>query len=583
MNVQATSSGTAAPTELTRRGSSVRWWREWEFWLLAAITTTIYFSRVADLPLRGEEPRRAMVAQEILDRGDWIVPRQQGTLFLSRPPVGSWPIAWLAQATGDLSVWSIRLPTVLATLLTALLVYVYARHSLSRLGALSSGLAYATFAQVLQLGRVAETEATFTLFVSGALLVWHMGYNQGWPALRTWCFAYLLLGIGTLVKSLQAPLYFGATVGLYLLLQRDWRYLISKAHLIGLIVFATLVSAWQWPFYRELGWDAVQKVWASDVGLRFEENSPLTVGGHMATYPLQVLGCLMPWSVLLAAYLRPQFRRTIGSALSMASFLAIAWLVALPTCWFVPNARPRYIMPLYPLAAPLIGLVVQRVFAADAMAWIRRGWAWFIGGSIAAIAGATVAVAAATWSGSLSLPEIAQSPSFATLYVAAAVAAVALLVRQWNCWTSRAATASVVIIASFMGLSVSGMAINSLVALDPGTEKQIAHLKQRLPRDRKLVSFGLVDTLFSYYWREPIKLLSLRRPKTASDLPKDANFDYFCMSCNAANPPRLPFPWRTEAVISCERVANVEPARVVIVGKRLNATSLLPDENHTRR
>ncbi|HEY2759599.1 MAG TPA: glycosyltransferase family 39 protein, partial [Pirellulales bacterium] len=143
--------------------TSPRCWREWQFWVLAAITAVIYLSRIVDLPIRGEETRRAMVAWEIVQSGDWIVPQQQHQPFLSRPPVGSWPIAWLTEASGDLSIFAVRLPSIAATILVTLLIYAYARQFLSRLGALSSGLAFATFVQVLQLGRLAETEALFTL------------------------------------------------------------------------------------------------------------------------------------------------------------------------------------------------------------------------------------------------------------------------------------------------------------------------------------------------------------------------------------------------------------------------------------
>src|SRR4029078_8167692 len=105
--------------------SPIRFWREWEFWILAALTAAIYFSRIADLTIRGEETRRAMVAAEILRSGDWIVPRPQGAPFLSRPPVASWAIVWFARLVGDLNLASVRLPTVIATLLTTLLVYAY--------------------------------------------------------------------------------------------------------------------------------------------------------------------------------------------------------------------------------------------------------------------------------------------------------------------------------------------------------------------------------------------------------------------------------------------------------------------------
>ncbi len=560
----------------------IRWWREWQFWIVTALAATVYFSRIADLPIRGEETRRAMVAREILQTGDWIVPRQQGEPFLSRPPVGSWPIVWLAELTGNLSLVTVRLPTVLATVLTSLLVYVYARRFLSPLGALTSGLAYATFAQVLQLGRVAETEATFTFFFSAALLIWHWGYTAKWPAWRTWCLSYGLLAVATLVKSLQAPVYFGGAVGLFLIWRRDWRYLLSAAHGLGLLVFLGVFAAWQWPFYERLGWQAVRQVWASDVGLRFADVSARTIVMHLLTYPVQVLGCLMPWSLVLPAYLWPQFRRTIGSAAPMVAFLAIAWLVSLPTCWFVPNARPRYLMPLYPLAAPLIGLVVQRVYKAESIKAVRRGWSWLMASAPFAMIGSAIAVAVASWICGVSIPEIAQPPWFAVVYLCVAIAFAALLARNWNRWSPQAATVNVLLLATFLAITVAGVAVNSITAQDPQTRQQVAQFKQRLPAGKPLASFGRIATLFSYYWNEPIKLASPKLPATSHDLPAEA-IDYFCFDWSGETPPRLPFPWRVEAVINCDRVIDENPMRCVIIGRRVEAVSLVPDDTQARR
>ena len=102
-------------------------WLAREVWLLVLLVGLIYFSRLTTLTLRGEEPRRAMVAYEMLKNGDWLVPKMQGEPWLSRPPLHNWVIALVALATGDVDPIAIRLPSVLATLLTTLLVYGYAR------------------------------------------------------------------------------------------------------------------------------------------------------------------------------------------------------------------------------------------------------------------------------------------------------------------------------------------------------------------------------------------------------------------------------------------------------------------------
>src|SRR5262249_22209096 len=79
-------------------------WLERELLLLLAIVSLGYFIGLEYPALRGEESRRAQVAVEILRTGDWIVPRQQGELFLSRPPAGSWPIAFFGMLRGDVDV-----------------------------------------------------------------------------------------------------------------------------------------------------------------------------------------------------------------------------------------------------------------------------------------------------------------------------------------------------------------------------------------------------------------------------------------------------------------------------------------------
>ncbi len=46
--------------------------------VIGLVVWVVYFSRLAELPLAGEEPRRTEVAREMVRSGDYIVPRQQG-------------------------------------------------------------------------------------------------------------------------------------------------------------------------------------------------------------------------------------------------------------------------------------------------------------------------------------------------------------------------------------------------------------------------------------------------------------------------------------------------------------------------
>jgi 4-amino-4-deoxy-L-arabinose transferase-like glycosyltransferase len=196
--------------------------REPEFWLLAVLIVGVHFSRLTDLVLRGEETRRGIVAIEMLRSGDWIVPSiQEDVYFMSnRPPLQQWLIASIGWLRGGVDAFAVRLPSAIAVLLTSWLVYAYGRIFLKRAGAFAAAVAFATMGQVLELGRLGESDPLFTLFLSGSLLLWHAGRTLGWPEWKTWSLGYLFAALATLTKGPQAPVYFAAGVGLSLLVTR---------------------------------------------------------------------------------------------------------------------------------------------------------------------------------------------------------------------------------------------------------------------------------------------------------------------------------------------------------------------------
>src|SRR5262245_47154749 len=119
-----------------------RAWFELELALLLVVVAAIYLTRLGSPNLRGEETRRGRVAVEMIQTGDWIVPRQQGELFLSRPPLQNWLIALVGLVRDGVDDLAVRLPSAVATILLAGLIYGYARGCLSPVGALVAGLSF---------------------------------------------------------------------------------------------------------------------------------------------------------------------------------------------------------------------------------------------------------------------------------------------------------------------------------------------------------------------------------------------------------------------------------------------------------
>jgi len=553
-----------------------RWWLEWEFWVVLFLTGLIYGSRLSEALPTGEEPRRGQVAREMFRSGDWIVPRQQGLPFLSRPPLQNWAIALLSLARGKIDAVAIRFPSVVAILLTVSLVYAYGRAFLSRLGAMCAMVAFPTMGLVLQFGWLGETEATYTFVVAASLIVWRWADATGKPPLWAWCGGYGLAALGMLTKGPQAPAYFLGGVAIFLLAMRRGRDLLRWQHAVGIGLFLAIWLAWEVPFYLRVGRHDAWSMLTGDIGLRFRGGSWMRAARHFVEFPLSVAACMLPWCVLLLAYLRRDFLRSIAFARTDAWFLAISSGFAFLTCYLVPGARNRYLAPILPLIALLIGLAAQQCCTATASAsLVRLRRHFFIGmGIVAAGLGAWVTVATTMQMG----PFRGQQPlAFAIAFaMAAAVAAATVL---WASarpepWRQRLGTLA---IGSLLGLSYTGVIINIFVATRHPIGVEIAAVAARIPGDVELVSIGPVDDVFLYYYGKPIKRLA----ESEGMGHKEPTWTYFCMGCGSSV-PEFDMPYEKLGVVSVESAYSDHPQDVVIIGRRLPETTAAGSSSSVR-
>jgi 4-amino-4-deoxy-L-arabinose transferase-like glycosyltransferase len=545
-------------------------WREPEFWLLAVLVVAMYGSRLTDLSLRGEESRRGLVAIEMLDRGDWIVPRQQGDPFFMscRPPLQSWLIAAIGSLRGEVDAVAIRLPSALALLSIVLLAYGYSRNFLSRLGALSAGAACATFAQVMELARLGETDALFTLFVSGSLLMWHAGFVRRWSSGLTWSCGYVGAALATLTKGPQGPVYFAGPVLAYLLFTRQWRFALSRGHLLGLCVFALTLGIWQVPYFLDLGWAGIRHIYFGDVRSYVHDWRLSVVIEHLVSYPATILaGCLAPWSIMLIGYMRRDFRAGLGKARDLALFLAIALAVTFPTVWFATTSLPRFYMSMYPCVGVLVGLAVQQSAEAGARIEYHRLWKFFASAmGVAMLAMGPLVLTAAllgveTWNSG-------QPVWFSVVYC---MTSIGLGIVSWKSRlpsNHTAARAGVVAIAAFLGLSSTGVYLNHRVATSLPSAAAVARIKQALPSEARLVSLGPVNHLFNCLYGRPIPVFPM---PAAQDRLNE--FEYFCVMANGWETPQLPFAWDEIGAVVCDRYWMPIPEQRIVVGRRRESPS----------
>ena len=174
--------------------------------------------QAALLPLLDrDEPRFAEASREMLQGGNYVVPTFNGAPRYAKPPLIYWAQAASFAVLGE-NAFAARLPSLLATAGTAVLLLFWG----TQLGGISVGLiagvSYAFCLQTMQQGRVATADALLIFFTTLAAFVgWRLfqvarenRYWKGAPSTARWRATGLLLAcsfaLGFLAKGPEALL-----------------------------------------------------------------------------------------------------------------------------------------------------------------------------------------------------------------------------------------------------------------------------------------------------------------------------------------------------------------------------------------
>ncbi len=518
------------------------------------------------LPLVGEETRRLQHGVEMAQTGDWVIARNQGVPILDRPPGQYWFFAIIQRFIHDLTPMTARLTMVLVLMVTSLVTWWYARSMIGPVGALVAGLVYPTTGHIFDLGRRAEADGLFVVFMVSALFVWHHGYTHRKGLLRTWLIATLIAALATFIKGLQGPVSFFGAIGLFLLIRRDWKAIFHWSGPVALALFLGLIAIWQIPLYQQVGWEGTRSSWFAPATQRVDFDF-MILAEHVATFPLKIFAAALPWSPLLFPLVFRRFWGLTDRARSSVLFCICGTLAIVTPVWAIAGGHHRYIIGAYPLMGVIAGVVVDRSLMFDLSCWLRRYWRDFartVANAFAiAMLGLIVATVVATQNDSKFWQTAAQ-PWWAIAFVAPAIIACALVVfRRVGRDSPRPDLLSPFLVALIAAMFFGGPVINATVvnATEPGVE--ITQLKGELPEGTRLVSVGRAFHKFLYWWGEPIELLP--DEPTEGDIPDWA--EYFVVTVYDGQIPELPFEYERIAFLNMDRTERENPRDAVLFGR----------------
>jgi 4-amino-4-deoxy-L-arabinose transferase-like glycosyltransferase len=331
--------------------------------------------------LSNDQEKPAGYVADIIHNGSWLLQRDQTDDVASKPPLQNWLSALAVMAVGRdghglLTEAGLRLPSLLAVLATAALIFRMVRSSLGRRAACLAALAFLLSMPALRMVGLVRTDPLFTLLVAAS--AW--GVLALTQARAPWWPVGLLLLLAAMTKGPLALLL--ATIGLLGVISANRPAPAPRLRVWGPRLAAALVL----PLAGTLLWFLVailtegHDVWNKlirqelvGLAVHAEESGPSKA--RTLFLPLVFLiPRWAPWSVVTLVGL-VLLARDWTRAHPVLRFSAVWFLGGMAIFMAGAHHRMDHLYPLLPAAALIVGWTLDQGLRRGPWA---RGLSWVV-------------------------------------------------------------------------------------------------------------------------------------------------------------------------------------------------------------
>lgn len=469
--------------------------------LLAAVCAGLFFWGLGRVPLMGfDEGIYSECAREMAASGDYVAPRVGGDYFFDKPPLCYWLQVGSMRLFGVNSLGA-RLPSaVIGLLMVGWTVFLGGRLFGKNAG-IYAGFALATSILYVVVARMAIMDQAFSLAIGLALGMFGLTYLKlisRWGYIGFWA----AMGAASLIKGPAGAVLVLVTAGAFLILRKDWRGIPRAMPILGIIAFLAIALPWYVVVHKQTGGAFTTEFFvhqnvARAAGEDFHHN-----GSLFLYIPLFALGFL-PWSIFFikawASHVR--LRPADDDCKGQAALFAAVWTASIIGVFSLAKSKlPGYILPAFPGAALLVGLLWSEIVASGKAAALRSY-------AMASLAVASV-FAALLMIGPRLLPDPIDGLSNALIPMSACMLAGTTVGLVWI-YRGRAAQAFAAYCAGMAGfllcLALLGLPIASRKLSDPMV-RMAAIVRRDVPADSMVFSYRLdpAQPALAFYAQRPI-------------------------------------------------------------------------------
>ncbi len=307
------------------------------------------FHHLGVQPLYVEEPRRALIALEVLFNRNFIVPTEFGAYYYNKPPLWNWVIIASFKLFGSFSETAVRFFTPVSFLFSGFIIFFISKRYVDiKFAVLNSFFYLVSVDLYIRFSPLGEIDIFYS-FLSYLGIVFLFIFYESKKFYLLFISFYFLHALGFLTKGFPSIAMIGISLSIFFIYKKDFKRLFSFQHSAGILVFI-LVTGLYFYIYNQYN-DAfyyLKTLWngSSSRTIAFEDNI-LKFIGHFLTFPFQNLLNTLPVSVFFIFLFKKELRnKIISNPLTEFSFYILIANVSL--YWLSPGSRPRYVYMLYP-------------------------------------------------------------------------------------------------------------------------------------------------------------------------------------------------------------------------------------------
>jgi 4-amino-4-deoxy-L-arabinose transferase-like glycosyltransferase len=273
--------------------------------LLLALSAAIYIGNAAQPPLLDDaDASHALVAREMLQRGDWAVMYMNGVRYLEKAPLHYWLVAATYAIAGQ-NAFTTRLSLALAVIGLTLVSYLFARSFFGERAGFYSGLVACTSIGVFLFTRVMIPEAIFALELTAGFYLFLLAWTRQIDSRVGMWGCAAMTGLAVLTLGLVGVVFVAAILIAFLTATRGWNRWRDLHLPSSILIFLVIALPWHLiAEHRSPGflWSyIINEHFKRALGTRFPPDyDSVPLGLWWAAH----LVWLAPWSVFLPFALR---------------------------------------------------------------------------------------------------------------------------------------------------------------------------------------------------------------------------------------------------------------------------------------